>query len=290
MPLNRRKFLKYMGLGLGSALAAPQSAHADHAVDASQHVSMLYDATKCIGCNACSNGCRAWNSTEPEPSANGLYDAPRQLSFNTWTIIQLYQGQDENSFVKHQCMHCIDPSCVSGCPVHALEKTEEGPVVYHVERCIGCRYCMLVCPYHVPRFQWDETIPRISKCTFCNDRIAVGEGPNCAEFCPTGALIWGRRGELLAEAKGRLAASPDRYVNHVYGEHEGGGTSVLYLAAVPFELLGFPTLGREPFPRLSEQIGSVVIPGIVFGGPFILAGIRYLSKRQGWEELNDHGE
>jgi formate dehydrogenase beta subunit len=282
MPVNRRDFLKLAGLGLGGTLLAPGQVFASGgAGDAVNHFAMLYDATKCIGCNACSNGCRAWNNTTPEPDPSGLYDAPRELSADTWTLIQAYQGDSEYSFVKHQCMHCIDPACVSACPVHALTKTDTGPVVYDADRCIGCRYCMLACPFHVPRFEWDEVIPVIAKCTFCADRLEVGDGPNCAEFCPTGALIWGRRGEMLAEAEGRLAVSPDRYVDHVYGKEEAGGTSVLYLSSVPFEKLGLPELDAEPIPEVSEGVGNIIIPGIVFGGPLILAGIRYLARPEG---------
>jgi formate dehydrogenase iron-sulfur subunit len=204
MLINRRKFLKLTGLGLGGALALPKTVGASKSADhTGRHIAMLYDATKCIGCNACSNGCREWNKTTPEPSPNGLYDAPQDLSGDTWTLIKAYQGEGEYSFVKQQCMHCVEPACVSACPVQALHKAETGAVVYSQERCIGCRYCMMACPFHIPRFEWDEILPRIVKCTLCNDRLEEGQGPRCAEVCPTGALIWGHWEELLAEAEER---------------------------------------------------------------------------------------
>jgi formate dehydrogenase iron-sulfur subunit len=283
MSLNRRQFIKLAGLGLGGMLLLPQGAEASEEVDAENGVAMLYDATKCIGCRACQNACKDWNGTAAEPDATGLYDAPLELSADTWTLIQLYVEGDERSFVKHQCMHCLHPACVSACPVSALQKTADGPVTYNPKRCIGCRYCMVACPFGVPRFEWDKVIPVVAKCTFCNDRLAAGDGPSCAEACPTGALIWGRRGELLAEAKSRLAESPDKYVNHIYGEQDGGGTSVLYLSHVSYEKLGFPELGPQPVPGLNDVLAPIILPTAFIGGTAILAGAYYLTSRKGKE-------
>lgn len=280
--LSRRDFLKMAGIGVGGTLLATEKAQAASVGDPNQHIGMLYDATMCVGCNACSAACRQWNHTEVELDASGLYDAPTELSGDTWTLILLHQGEGEDSFIKRQCMHCVDPACVSGCPVHALQKTAAGPVTYNAARCIGCRYCMYTCPFDVPRFEWDEVLPVISKCTLCADRIANGNGPACAERCPAGALIWGTRGELLEEAEKRLVDNPDRYVNHIYGKDDAGGTSVVYLSHVPFEDLGLPQLGTEPIPKLSERTGSIFIPSILVGGPLLLAGIRFVAKRDGW--------
>jgi formate dehydrogenase iron-sulfur subunit len=241
---------------------------------------MLYDTTLCIGCHSCSNGCRAWNNTTPEPDSSGLYDAPDDLSADTWTIIKAYKGTEEYSFVKHQCMHCIDPACVNVCPVQALQKTDTGAVTYDASRCIGCRYCMMACPWHIPRTEWDETFPHIEKCTFCADRLVVGQGPNCAEVCPTGALIWGRRDEMLAEAEERLAKAPDRYVNHVYGKDEVGGTSVLYLSHVPFEKIGLPRVSAKPHAELSEEIANFGTPSALLAVAGVLAAVHWVSKRR----------
>ncbi|UCH61203.1 MAG: hydrogenase 2 operon protein HybA [Anaerolineales bacterium] len=280
--LSRRDFLKVAGLGLGSAMLATEAAQAaPPAEDANDHVGMLYDTTLCVGCHACSAACRDWNGTEVDLDPSGLYDAPTELTDDTWTLILLHQGENGNSFVKRQCMHCVDPGCVSGCPVHALQKTAAGPVTYDPRRCIGCRYCMYACPFDIPRFEWEEVLPEITKCTLCADRVAAGDGPACAERCPTGALIWGRRGDLLEAAEKRLVDHPNRYVNKVYGKDDAGGTSVLYLSHVPFEDLGLPDLGTEPITRLSERIGNVFIPSILLGGPLVLAGIRFISKRDG---------
>jgi formate dehydrogenase beta subunit len=276
MSLNRRQFIKLAGAGLGSVALSGVTAHASGGTAPDDAVAMLYDSTKCIGCKACQNACKDWNDNPPERGPDGLYDEPRELSADTWTLIQLYQEGDTRSFIKHQCMHCLDPACVSACPVHALEKTPQGPVTYDAKRCIGCRYCMVACPFDVPRFEWDETIPQIAKCTFCTDRLAVGDGPACAEACPTGALIWGTRRELLAEAQRRLTQNPDSYEG-LYGDDEAGGTSVLYLSHVPFEKVGLPDLGSESVPALSDTLAPILLPSIFLGGLAVLAGGRYLA-------------
>ena len=284
MNVSRKEFLRLAGIGLGGALTLglPELAAASGSDgDSGSDVSMLYDSTLCIGCRACQTACREWNKTSVELDASGLYDAPLELSADTWTLIQLYEGGSERAFVKLQCMHCLHPACVSACPVAALEKQANGPVLYDADRCIGCRYCMVACPFGVPRFEWDEVIPVITKCTFCDDRLAAGDGPNCVEFCPVGALVWGTRDEMLAVAKDRIQANPDRYQGQIFGEHEAGGTSVLYLSAVDFKNLGLPQLDEEAPPDLSEGIGTVVLPSLIVGGPIFLAAVRYLSRKGG---------
>jgi formate dehydrogenase beta subunit len=286
MTLSRRDFLKAAGLAIGGALVTTESALAGSAeADPNEYAAMLYDATICVGCNACTNACRQWNKTTPEPDDRQVYDAPKELSADTWTMIQLYQGENEYSFVKRQCMHCVKPACVSGCPVHALQKTAEGPVTYDKNRCIGCRYCMNACPFHIPRFEWDKAqSPVIAKCTLCADRVKDGLGSACSERCPTGALIWGKRGDLIAEAEKRISEEPARYVNHVYGKDDAGGTSVLYLSGVSFEKLGLEDLGTRPIPEVSEGTANIILPGVLVGAPILLGLIRMTAKRGGWED------
>lgn len=279
MSLNRRQFIKLAGLGTGGLLLAPKGALASEEREADDYVAALYDATRCIGCRACQSACKDWNENPAEPDPTGLYDAPEELSADTWTLIKLYREGDESSFVKLQCMHCVEPACASACIVGALRKTPQGPVVYDGYKCIGCRYCMMACPFRVPKFEWDTPLPYIRKCTFCADRQLQGLEPACVAACPTDAIIFGKRGELIAEAHGRIEANPDKYVDHVYGEHEVGGTSWLYLSHVPFEKLAFPTLDTESATHASET-AMIATPGVIVGAVTILSSIRWLTGRR----------
>jgi ferredoxin len=160
-------------------------------------------------------------------------------------------------------MHCIDPACVAACMLGALKKREFGIVSYDVDYCVGCRYCEVACPYGVPKFQWASAAPRIVKCELCRHRLAKGQEPACTEVCPRKAVIFGKRADLLREAKRRLAESPDRYVPKIYGETDGGGTQVLYLSHVPFDKLGFPALGDAPAPDLARSVQHGVYKGFI---------------------------
>jgi formate dehydrogenase iron-sulfur subunit len=262
--INRRAFLKLGGAGLGAALLAPTGAGqaaAPKSAAADKAASMLYDGGKCVGCRACQSACKARAGLPVEPDATGLYEAPQDLSASTWTLIKLYQDQSKHAFVKRQCMHCIEPACVSVCPVGALEKLESGPVVYHAERCIGCRYCMAACPFEVPKSQWDKNLPLIQKCDFCADRQAAGQEPVCSQVCPTGALIYGNRKQMLDTANTRINSNAS-YSRQIYGEDEAGGTSMLYISPVDFKSLGFPSLDARALPAITWPY-MMAVPGIV---------------------------
>lgn len=215
-------------------------------------VGLLYDASICIGCKACVSACSEANDTPADIRADQLHQAPSDLNELTRNIIKLYKPKDgsRSSFVKRQCMHCLDPACAAGCPFQALHKDPEtGIVSWTADKCIGCRYCTITCPYHVPRFQWQGYNPRVTKCELCSSRLQNGLKPGCTTVCPTGAVIFGSRTTLLHEAKRRIANSPGRYYqNRVYGENDNGGTQALYLSSVAFEKLGLPELGPESVP------------------------------------------
>ena len=283
MPINRREFLKLAGAGLGSAamLSSPIQA-SGMAIEAETSASMLYDATKCVGCRACQTACKKRSNLRKETDSQGLYEMPQDLSAYTWTMIKVYKTEDEMSFVKNQCMHCIDPACVSVCPVAALEKTDAGPVIYHADRCIGCRYCMAACPFGIPKSQWDKALPLIQKCDFCADRLANGEQPACGAACPTGALISGKRGEMLDVAHTRLVNNTS-YVNHVYGETEAGGTSMLYIAGVSAKKLGFPELDDTALPTIDWPYMKAV-PWIVGTMITLSTGIYMYTHRKSAEK------
>jgi Fe-S-cluster-containing dehydrogenase component len=250
---------------------------------------MLIDTTRCVGCRTCEMACSQANGL-PAPAKVGqasVYENRRKTGPDAFTVVNRYttQGNSRKTvYVKSQCMHCVDPACASACPVAALEKTEEGPVIYNSDRCMGCRYCMVACPFGVPQFEYGKAIPYIRKCSFCISRLRKGEETACAAACPMKALKVGKRGDLLEEARTRIYQNPGRYVHHIYGEREAGGTGVLYLSAVPFEELGFPTsLDETPHSQLAWSSLSVVPFVLTLGPPFLLA-LRTLSKERNEDE------
>jgi ferredoxin len=185
-------------------------------------------------------------------------------------------------------MHCVEPGCASACPVRALDKTPEGPVIYRGERCMGCRYCMVACPFEIPKYQYDKAVPLVRKCTFCAQRQAEGKKPACAEVCPSGALTFGKRGALLELAKIRVYREPEKYYHRIYGEHEAGGTDWLYISDVPFEKLAMKQVRDEPFPdKVQGALGAP--PFVMTLWPPLLMGLWAFSKRREQANGNGHG-
>jgi len=229
---------------------------------------LLFDSTRCVGCGACTAACKEQNHL-PLP-------IEAETTAYTWTVVEQRNG----AFIRRLCMHCLDPTCVSVCPVGALTKTAEGPVVYDAKRCIGCRYCIMACPFGVPKYQWDRALPVVGKCILCADRVAEGKATACATACPTGATLFGDRESLVREARRRLETEPQRYVDHVYGLDEAGGTSVLLLAGLPFDQLGLRTdLPRHPMPLLTWQVLSRIPNFVVLAGAFLF-GVYWITKRR----------
>lgn len=279
MNINRRDFFKVAAAGASGVALSAARPLAETSTDAGDSVAMLYDATKCVGCRACQLACKRNANLPAVTDAASMYEMPTELSANTWTLIKLYKGEDGLSFVKNQCMHCVEPACASVCPVGALEKTPEGPVIYHTEKCFGCRYCMAACPFSIPKYQWDTNTPLVQKCDFCHDRQEEGLPPACAAACPTGALIFGKRADLLQIAHERIDAQPGKYQPHVYGEKEVGGTTMLYLSHVPFEELGFPALDSNSLPKITWGYMKM-IPGIIVGVGGLLSLIYARTHRE----------
>jgi formate dehydrogenase beta subunit len=287
MGISRRSALKGLLVGGAAAAGATPAKAAVAARPPDDAVGLLYDATRCIGCKACVAACNEANGLEPDPTGLGpLYNAPVDLSERAKTVIKFVSDdQGGPSFMKAQCMHCVDPACTTACMLGALKKREFGIVTYDADLCIGCRYCEVGCPFGVPKFQWTKAAPKIVKCELCNHRLKAGLEPACTEACPRGAVIFGKRSDLLLEAKRRIAAEPDRYVPKVYGETDGGGTQVLYLSALPFDRLGLPALGDAPAPELARSIQHGVYRGFV--APVALYGVLGLvmwrNRRKGEE-------
>lgn len=278
--LSRRDFLKAAG-AVAAWTCVPKMLHgaAQGPVSSEKTAAVLVDLTRCIGCRACTRACRLQNHLREGGSDVPPLSSRMPLAWDEYTVVNTAGGRN----IKQQCMHCIDPSCVSACPVAALYKHELGPILYRPERCIGCRYCMVACPFDVPKFEWDSGLtPEIGKCNFCaSERLFRGGSPACAEACPTGALKFGTRSALLAEAHERLRAHPEKYIDHVYGENEAGGTSWVYLSDVPFETIGFKkNLPESPMPSFTWEVISR-LPSIV-GALALLFGLvaTSLSKKQ----------
>jgi len=235
---------------------------------------ILYDSTMCIGCKQCEGACAQQNKL---PYDDAVASEAVQ-SAHKYTVV-LTKG---DKFMRRLCMHCEKPACASVCPVGALHKTQEGPVVYDVWKCIGCRYCMVACVFNQPKYEWGSLNPRVRKCVMCPDRVAAGKPTACAEICPTGATKFGDRDELIAEAKNRLRQNPSNYRPLIYGLDEVGGTSVLILAGINVEEFGYPTpakIGETPLP---EYTGRVMerIPDFIPLWTLVLGGIYWVSHRR----------
>jgi len=233
---------------------------------------ILYDSTLCVGCKACEGACAGrWHLHYDDKVA-----AEPRLSAHKLTAIQTFGER----YSRRLCMHCAEPTCASVCPVGALHKTALGPVVYDAEKCMGCRYCMEACPFQVPAYEWHSRLPKVRKCDMCYDRLRAGQPTACAGACPTGATICGDRDALIAEGRRRLAEKPGDYYQRIYGLKEAGGTSVLYLSAVPLEQIGLRTnVPMEPLPAFTWRALSLV-PDVVSVGTVLLGGVWWITNRR----------
>ena len=291
--LSRRQAFKVM-IGFGSTAASavlPKAAlasteeHPAHPIAPPDAIAMLYDNTLCTGCKACMPACNEANGLPTDTTlSGGIWDMPMGLNAKTKNIIELYQDpkSDEFAFVKKQCMHCLDPACVTGCPFGSLVKRDLGAVTWNSSLCIGCRYCEVACPFEVPQFQWENWNPKIVKCEFCYDqRLKENLEPACTAACPTGAVIFGKRTDLLAKAKDRITVAPEKYFEQrVYGEHEVGGTQVLYLSSVSFQKIGLPKLGTVSLGHYATKVTSVIYKWLF--GPMVMAGVLGFFIRRNW--------
>jgi Fe-S-cluster-containing dehydrogenase component len=290
MSISRRKFLGWLGAaGLGTTLGqkTARAASNKHFSGYPQSNGVLFDNTRCIGCRKCEDSCNKVNEL-PEPDRSfgdlALLDTKRRTTPKAYTVVNRYDNTVSERgplYRKIQCNHCLEPACASACFVSAFKKTKTGAVTYDASVCVGCRYCMIACPFEIPTYEYDSAFsPRVMKCTMCFPRISKGLLPGCVEACPTEALSYGKREDLLRIGRERIRKFPDRYVNHIYGENEMGGTSWLYLSHVPFKEIGMrEDLGVTPAPALTSGALSVV-PMVVGLWPVLLGGVYAINKRK----------
>lgn len=242
-----------------------------------EFMGVLYDASRCVGCQSCEYACAAAHNL-PEPTDSPEAGIIRKASETQQNVINLYNTSKGEVYVKQQCMHCNSPACASACLTNAMHKTHTGPVIWRGNKCMGCRYCMVSCPFDIPKFEYHSPNPEIRKCDMCFDRLKEGLMPACVTECPAEALMFGTRREMIKEARRRIHDNPDVYYDHIYGEHEAGGTGFLYLSPVPFEELGFNTsIQKSSYPELSKGF-LYSVPTIFVLWPAILLGIREATK------------
>jgi Fe-S-cluster-containing dehydrogenase component len=286
--ISRRKFLSMSALAGCAAAGFPASAYSTPEFRGwPESYGMLTDITACVGCRSCEKACNKANEmpAPDKPFEDGtVFKERRWPSAKTLTVVNRYENPD-NPFVpvyrKIQCNHCMEPACATACPIHAYTKTPEGAVTYNPDLCFGCRYCVIACPFNMPGYDYESALePRIVKCILCHGRIIEGQLPACAEACPGGALTFGRRNDIVKLARKRIMDSPQKYIDHIYGEHEAGGTAWLYISGVPFKQLGFPdNLPRKPMIELTRGYLSSV-PVIFTTFPALFGMIYALTKNR----------
>jgi formate dehydrogenase iron-sulfur subunit len=288
MSISRRKFLGWIGAaGIGSAAGKSALAAGNkHFEGYPGSFGVLHDITRCVGCRSCEAACNKVNDLPvPDTPFTDLtvLNEKRRTTVKAYTVVNKYDVPVKKGplFGKIQCNHCLEPACASACFVKAFKKTETGAVVYDPTVCVGCRYCMIACPFEIPTYEYNEAFaPRVMKCTLCYPRISKGQLPGCVEACPVEALTFGKREDLLKTARERIRNYPGRYTDHIYGETEMGGTSWLYISGAPFSDTGMrEDLGITPAPELTS--GALAAVPIVAGlWPVLLMGIYAISKRK----------
>jgi formate dehydrogenase iron-sulfur subunit len=276
--MDRRDFVRTLGV-IGASTLPGQSLYAEESADDKEFVGILVDTTRCVGCQSCTEACAEANEL-PEPDLDAIDEGiVRNTSVKQWTLVNKFEVDGEEIFVKKQCMHCNQPACATACPTKALVKTEEGPVIWRADKCMGCRFCMVSCPFEMLKFEYDSPNPKIQKCRMCFEQLQEGQAPACVSECPEEAIIFGKRRELIDEAKRRIYENPDQYVHEVYGEHEVGGTGYIYLSAVPFEKLGLRMdLGSTPYPEYTKTF-LYSVPVVLTLWPAFLLALNKATKK-----------
>ena len=286
MGLKRRSFLKLLGVtGITLAIGKSATGASNKAKEDIEFHGILYDSTRCVGCRTCEYECATAHKL---PVPKDKIEAVRQTDETCNTVVNTFQTDKGEVFIKRQCMHCNEPACVAACLTKAMHKTEGGPVTWDGNKCMGCRYCMVSCPFDSPKFEYHSANPKIQKCDMCFDRMKTEKSPACVFNCPNDALLYGKRRDLIKEARRRIYEKPDLYFDQIYGEHEAGGTGWLYLSPVPFEQLGMNTkLQKSSYPELTKGF-LYSVPSVFVLVPTLLLGIQQATKNNHFTEDNEN--
>lgn len=303
--ISRRSFIKggLAGSVAVSVLKESESQAAGGFDHYPESMGVLVDVTRCVGCRSCEAACnKEQGLPEPEKPFNDFSvfdehphgahtDIKRRTDETRYTVVNKYELPeiDHPLYRKSQCNHCLEPACLTSCFVNAYTKTPEGAVIYNENVCVGCRTCMIACPFYVPAFKYSSAFkPQIMKCIFCYDtRLKKGRPPACVEACPQEALTFGKRNNLLDFGRKRIQNSPEKYVDHIYGENEAGGTAWMYLSPVEFHKVGFDThIPHEPIINFVRDFLSIV-PMVLTIWPALFAGFHLLANRKDDKEQHD---
>ena len=278
MSINRRNFLKTIGLAGVTLAVGNELMAATKSTKDVEFSGILYDATLCTGCQTCETSCAQANNL-PEPKDQVKVGTERNTSENQRTVINAFKNaKGDEVYMKKQCMQCNEPACAAACLTQAMYKTKEGPVIWRGDKCMGCRYCMVSCPFDIPKFEYHSANPKIEKCIMCYEKIITGKVPACVENCPSQALIFGKRRDMIKEARKRIVENPKQYVDYIYGEHDAGGTGFMCISSEPFETVGYKTtLQKSSYPALSKGF-LYSVPTVFVLWPAMLLGIHEATK------------
>jgi Fe-S-cluster-containing dehydrogenase component len=286
MGINRRNYLKTLGVMGGSlSFAKSLGAPSKKKEEETEFYGILYDATQCIGCQSCEIAC-AEEYGFPSPEDYPEVGVTRETDESRRVTVNAFETSKGELYMRSACNHCNSPACASACLTKAMVKTPEGPVIWRESKCMGCRSCMISCPFNVPKFEFNSPNPKIQKCRMCYELVQEGGKPACVENCPAEAMLFGKRRDLIEIAKERIYADPENYHHEIYGEKEVGGTGVLYLSSVPFEELGLRTdLGSASYPEFNKTF-LYSVPAVLILWPAFLLGLRNASD----EVKNNHNK
>ena len=302
MEVKRRTFLKQVaGVSSLAVFGKDGAAEASRLQVSPDQYGVLVDTTLCVGCRSCEKACNEINEDLPRRPAEwfkdkSVFEERRRMDFGAYTVVNRSNNPANPAspvYTKFQCMHCLYPACVSACIVKAFTREPNGAVIYDAWKCIGCRYCMAACPFQVPGYEFDNVLtPQVRKCTFCFDtRLTKGKMPACVQSCPMEVMTFGKRTDLIRQARGKIEKYPDRYLPHIYGEKEVGGTAWLYLSSIPFTEIDFPKLGYHPAPGYTEPIQHAIFKWFLppLGLYATLGSIMWFLKNRKKQSKDQHG-